>query len=49
VSPEAATKGLGYMSPGVMLATHDVVTSALGLKCVVPPEELYTNEFLALR
>jgi len=47
VSPEAATKGLGYMSPDVMLATRDVVTPALGLKRVVPPEELYTNEFLS--
>jgi len=49
VSPEAAAKGLGYMSPEVMLATRDVVTPALGLKRVVPPEELYTNEFLAAR
>jgi NitT/TauT family transport system substrate-binding protein len=49
VSPEAASKGLGYMSPDVMTATRDVVTQALGLKRAVPPEELYTNEFLPRR
>jgi NitT/TauT family transport system substrate-binding protein len=49
VSPEAATRGLGYMSPEVMTATRDVVTQALALKRVVPPQELYTNEFLPLK
>jgi NitT/TauT family transport system substrate-binding protein len=49
VSPEAATKGLGYMSPDVMTATRDVVTQALGLKRAVPPDELYTNELLPRR
>lgn len=49
VSPEAATRGLGYMSPDVMTATRDVVTQALTLKRVVPPQELYTNEFLPLK
>ncbi len=49
VSPEAATRGLGYMGPEVMTGTRDVVTPALGLKRVVAPEELYTNEFLSPR
>jgi NitT/TauT family transport system substrate-binding protein len=47
VSAEATTRGLGYMSPEVMTGTRDVVTPALGLKRVVPTEELFTNEFLA--
>jgi NitT/TauT family transport system substrate-binding protein len=49
LSPETASKGLGYMTPDVMTATRDVVTQALGLKRAVPPEELYTNEFLPRR
>ncbi len=49
VSPQAATRGLGYMTPDIMTATRDVVTQALGLKRVVPPEELYTNEFLSAK
>jgi len=49
VSPEAATRGLGYMSPEVMTGTRDVVTPALGLKRVVPTEELYSNEFLTVK
>jgi NitT/TauT family transport system substrate-binding protein len=49
VSPEATARGLGYMSPDVMTATRDVVTQALGLKRVVAPEELYTNQFLSLK
>jgi NitT/TauT family transport system substrate-binding protein len=49
LSPEAAAKGLGYMSPDVMTSTRDIVTQALGLKRVVPVEELYTNQFVAAR
>jgi NitT/TauT family transport system substrate-binding protein len=49
VSPEAASRGLGYMNPEVMTATRDVVTQALALKRVVPTEELYTNELLSPR
>jgi NitT/TauT family transport system substrate-binding protein len=47
LSPDAATRGLGYMNPDIMTSTRDIVTQALGLKRVVPTEELYTNDFVA--
>jgi NitT/TauT family transport system substrate-binding protein len=45
-SDEARVHGLGHMSADRMTSTRDVVTEALGLKRVVPIDELYTVRFL---
>src|SRR5262245_11102309 len=41
-SEEARAQGLGFMSATKMTSTRDVVTEALGLKRVVPIDDLYT-------
>jgi len=48
-SDEARAQGLGFMSATKMTSTRDVVTDALGLKRVVPIDELYTTRFLPVR
>lgn len=48
-SEEAKASGLGAMARDKMTSTRDVVTAALGLKRVVPVEELYTVQFLPTR
>ncbi|MCL4458941.1 MAG: ABC transporter substrate-binding protein [Chloroflexi bacterium] len=47
MTDEAKKSGLGYMSPAMMKATRDIMTSAFGLKTEVPLDDLYTDEFLS--
>ncbi|MBI3076203.1 MAG: ABC transporter substrate-binding protein [Deltaproteobacteria bacterium] len=42
----AGEKGLGYLDPGRVRYTRDVITKAYNLTVVVPVEEIYSSEFL---
>src|SRR5579875_20498 len=49
VTDDVRKHGLGAISEAKMTATRDVVTKALGLKRVVPLQEIYTTDFLPKR